>query len=131
FWCRKGTGMENPARYNRRIFEKMNETLFVHLFIGAEGQFDNGNMIIQQETNFPYQHSTKLKIVKADDGLKQIAFRNAYWMNRPMQITVNGQQVSSSEKEGYMYIDKDWNSGDIIEITLSMGLHLYTAKDDH
>src|SRR5699024_2181328 len=101
------------------------------LFIGAEGQFDNGNMIIQQETNFPYQHSTKLKIVKADDGLKQIAFRNAYWMNRPMQITVNGQQVSSSEKEGYMYIDKDWNSGDIIEITLSMGLHLYTAKDDH
>lgn len=130
FWCCTGTGMENPARYQRRIFEQFDNTLYVHLFIGAEGHFNNGNTIIKQKTSFPYQQSSRIKLVKADDTFTRIAIRKPFWVKKPVEITINGKKVTPLEENGYMYINRNWNTGDVVEISLPTHLHLYSAKDD-
>ncbi len=76
FWCCTGTGMENPARYNRRIFEMREDTLYVHLFLSAKASFHDDRIMIKQQTDFPFQQSSSLKLEKVTDDRTKI--RKAY-----------------------------------------------------
>ncbi len=130
FWCCTGTGMENPARYNRRIFEKIEKRLFVHLFISAEASYDNDQMVIKQQTAFPYQPSTTITIEKASSEVKQIAIRKPSWFSDEPTLKINGKEVNAVEDEGYLIIEHIWQNGDQITYDLPLDLYRYHAKDD-
>ncbi|UOQ47067.1 glycoside hydrolase family 127 protein [Gracilibacillus caseinilyticus] len=128
FWCCTGTGMENPARYNRRIFERIDNRLYVHLFIPAE--WNDGELIVNQQTKFPYHESTTIQMEKADEGIKEIAIRKPTWAAGDIVIKLNGRVVTPVESNGYLLIRADFRNGDQITCSLPMNLHRYYAKDD-
>ncbi|GAB2562717.1 glycoside hydrolase family 127 protein [Gracilibacillus alcaliphilus] len=129
FWCCTGTGMENPARYNRRIMEKLGNCLYVHLFIASKASFDGGQTVIQQATDFPYQSYTNITIEQSGD-LDEIAIRKPYWLTKETKIHLNGEPVQTREEKGYIVLTGDFQKGDTISVELPIGLHLYHAKDD-
>ncbi|MGP4041992.1 beta-L-arabinofuranosidase domain-containing protein [Gracilibacillus sp. D59] len=130
FWCCTGTGMENPARYNRRIFEKMEDMLYVHLFISAEASNNYDDMVIKQQTAFPYKPSTTITLEKASNEVKQIAIRKPSWLSNEPSIKINGTEVKAKEDKGYVILEHSWQNGDQITYDLPMNLHRYHAKDD-
>lgn len=130
FWCCTGTGMENPARYNRRIFEKIADRLYVHLFISAEASIKCDDMVVRQQTTFPYQPNTTITIEKAGSEVKEIAFRKPYWLSGASTIRINGNEVKTKEDKGYLIIEHNCQKGDQITYDLPLHLHRYHAKDD-
>ncbi|MDX8047421.1 glycoside hydrolase family 127 protein [Gracilibacillus sp. S3-1-1] len=130
FWCCTGTGMENPARYNQRIFERIADRLYVHLFIPAKASDHNDSLIVRQETSFPYKANATITMEKIDDEVKEIAIRKPNWLSEESVVQVNGKQVHTIEENGYLIIQSPLKNGDQISVQLPLDLHRYYAKDD-
>lgn len=124
-WCCVGTGMENHSKYGHFIYTHQqttdgNATLFVNLFVPSE--LTNDVFGIRQETEFPYTPSTKLTMTKA--GSYTLAIRKPSWTTSEYDIKVNGTSVlaQATQKNGYVYITRQWNAGDVINAELPMTL---------
>ncbi len=124
-WCCVGTGMENHSKYGHFIYTQQkdtdgNATLFVNLFVASE--LTNSIFGIRQETDFPYTPSTKLTITKS--GNYTLAIRKPSWTTADYDLTVNGTSLmaQATTKNGYIYITRQWNEGDIITVSLPMTL---------
>lgn len=122
-WCCVGTGMENHSKYGHFIYTRdADKTLYVNLFTASKLQ--NGDFVITQETNYPYQQQTKLTVGKA--GTYSIAIRHPWWTTDKFNITVNGSSADvSAAKKGtasYIAINRTWAEGDVIVVDLPMEL---------
>jgi len=130
FWCCTGTGMENPARYIRQIYHLDQDDLFVNLYISSELDLEERGIKLRQETKFPQSEQTKLVFEKANDQLLKLNIRVPKWIAGKLTAVVNGSEEYQQAENGYLTIERKWDQGDTIEITLPMDLHLYTAMDD-
>ncbi len=129
WWCCTGTGMENPGRYAKCIYYKDKDEFYVNLYIPSEAVWNETGLKLKMDTKLPYSDKVTLSIEEgsADAALK---FRVPSWLNGEMTVKVNGEDAGALAENGYMTVRKEWNSGDVIEITLPMGLSLYTARDN-
>jgi uncharacterized protein len=130
FWCCTGTGMENPALYPRDIYYSDEEAVYVNLFIGSRAVLEDRNVVIKQHTEFPATDTTKMVIEQADNASFKLRIRVPYWAAGAVTAVVNGSDTFSSLTNGYLEIERSWNTGDSIEVTLPMELHVHRAKDD-
>ena len=131
FWCCVGTGMENHAKYGEMIYSHSGNNLFVNLFIPSILKWNDNGLELKQENNFPVEEGTKL-ILNLDKTKKfSVSIRCPYWVNdKEMKVTVNGESIGLSEIEsGYVTIDREWNSGDIIKVDLPMHLAMVYLPD--
>ncbi len=131
FWCCTGTGMENPARYSRAIYHQKDQDLFVNLFIPSELTISGKKMKIEQHTDFPNTNKTTLVFEESEGETLNLHIRVPYWVTGDVVAIVNGDQEYIGTKNAYLTISRHWQRGDQVEITLPMGLHAYTAKDDN
>ncbi len=120
-WCCVGTGMENHSKYNQFIYTHIKDTLFLNLFIASELNWKEKGIIIKQETNFPYEEQTKLTISEGTSSFKLMVRYPAWVSKGALKITVNGKEVSyPALPSSYVGIDRKWEKGDIVQITLPM-----------
>ncbi len=128
FWCCVGSGMENPGRYTRNIYYKDNDDFYVNLFISSEVEWKEKGLKISQTTSYPYEETTTIKI---EDGSASAAvnIRIPSWIASAAKIRLNGGDEITVSESGYYTIERVWQAGDTIEVTLPMGLHIYTARD--
>ncbi|MDQ6417962.1 glycoside hydrolase family 127 protein [Paenibacillus sp. LHD-117] len=130
FWCCTGTGMENPALYSRDIYHHVRDELYVNLFIASKTELPDLNIILRQETDFPRSNHTKLVLEKAPNERFKLRIRVPYWAAGSVTAIVGESECYSGTEGGFLEIDRIWNIGDTVEITLPMDLHVYRAKDD-
>ncbi len=129
FWCCTGSGMENPARYAKNIYTRIDDKIYVNLFIASE--FTLANQIkLKQETQFPYQQKSKLLVTEANGATHTILIRVPYWLTGEMNVSINGENVEAHVEHGYLKLTRHWHQGDCITWDLPMSLHTYTAKDN-
>ena len=129
FWCCVGSGMENPGRYTRNIYYKDGNDFYVNQFISSEVNWKEKNLVISQETGFPYSDTTVIK-VKSGSGSAKMKIRIPSWIADDATVTVNSEAPVSVSEPGYYTIEREWNEGDTVTVKLPMGLHTYTARDD-
>ncbi|MEK5038261.1 beta-L-arabinofuranosidase domain-containing protein [Sporosarcina sp. FSL K6-3457] len=130
FWCCTGTGMENPALYTRNIYYQKQDQLYVNLFIASEVTLSEKQLTISQETSFPESSRSTLVFKEADNEKLAIHIRVPYWIAGTITATVNGMEVFTHAKNGYVTIDREWQTGDCVEIELPMDLHTYISSDN-
>lgn len=130
FWCCTGTGMENPARYNRAIYYRDQGDLYINLFIASEIRLEDKNVIIRQVTTFPETEKTTLVFDSATDENIILHIRVPKWISGQVFAVVNEKKQYASSKNGYLTIEGTWNAGDIIEIQLPMELNITRSKHD-
>ncbi|NMA85252.1 MAG: glycoside hydrolase family 127 protein [Epulopiscium sp.] len=130
FWCCTGTGMENPARYGRRIYYRDKNDLFINLFISSEMKIEDKGIRLVQETNFPESEDIRLTFAKANGEFMNIKIRVPSWVNGEVKVFVNEEEQNTRIEKGYMTIGGDWKTGDCICFSLPMKIHAYRAKDD-
>lgn len=131
FWCCVGTGMENPGRYGQFIYAKgQGGSVYVNLFIPSVVKLGDGASL-EQDNKFPYEPGTRLTL-KLDKPAKfALRVRHPAWVpDGKMAIRVNGESISSDSKAStYAEIDREWKSGDKVEVDLPMHLTVDPLPD--
>jgi len=124
--------MENHAKYGDSIYfhSPDDSTLWVNLFIPSELNWNQKGLSLRQETTFPIEQGTAL-ILKTKHPVKlAIKLRIPYWAGSGVALKINGQaQDINAEPQSYLTLDREWQDGDRIELSLAMSLHLHRASD--
>jgi len=122
FWCCVGTGMENHAKYGDTIYFHGDHSLFVNLFIASELSWPDKNLVVRQETKFPENDTTRLTF-KADAPVQlAVKIRWPAWAEK-VDVRVDGKKQKISGAPGsYFTLDREWRSGDEVDVRLPMKL---------
>ncbi|MBB5353093.1 hypothetical protein HNR46_003346 [Haloferula luteola] len=121
FWCCVGTGMENPGKYGEFIYAKAKDGVFVNLFIPSELKISD-RLQIRQETAFPNEQATRLKMELKQASTFTLYLRHPRWVaSEGFQVTVNGEVVETrSAPSSYLAVRREWHGGDVVELRLPM-----------
>lgn len=130
FWCCVGSGMENPSRYARNIYYKDGDSFYVNQFISSTVEWREKGLEISQKTKYPFEDTTVIKIEKGS-AKAEFKIRIPSWIASAATVKINDEAVSVpvSGKAQYYTVERVWNEGDTVAVTLPMGLHTYTARD--
>ena len=120
-WCCVGSGMENHGKYNQFIYTHTEDTLFLNLFIASELNWKEKGIKIRQETGFPHEEKTTLKVINGS-GKFNLMIRYPGWVrNGELKILVNGKSIPvKSNPSSYVAVDRKWKSGDELQVILPM-----------
>ena len=120
-WCCVGTGMENHGKYNQLIYTHQNDSLYLNLFIPSELNWRQKGIKIKQETKFPDEEKTRLTITEGSSQFI-LMIRYPYWVkDGALKVFVNGEAIPvTSHPSSYFGIERQWKSGDVVEILLPM-----------
>ncbi len=120
-WCCVGTGMENHGKYKQFIYTHNQDSLFLNLFIASELNWQEKGILIRQETAFPDEEQTLLKIIKGSSRFILMIRYPGWVKDGDLKILVNGKAVPvKTNPSSYAAIDRKWKSGDQIQIVLPM-----------
>ena len=131
FWCCTGTGVEEFAKFGDTIYFHDEQGLFVNLFIASELSWPEKGVRWEQETDFPEQGKTSLTIRTEKPVKMDLNIRIPYWATRGGKFTLNGETLPAfSSPSSYLTLSRTWNSGDSVEVSLPMGLHIDALPGD-
>lgn len=95
----------------------------VHLYNSADisAELTPGRMArLSMQTDYPWQGDITLKIGETDGAPWQLRLRQPEWVANAT-VAVNGQPVEASAVEnGYIVLERAWQPGDVIELSLPM-----------
>jgi uncharacterized protein len=131
FWCCVGSGIENHVKYGEAIYNRGKDgSLYVNLFIASELNWKEKNVVIKQETTFPYGDAVTLSIQSGKPQKFTLRIRKPEWTNAA-QFKVNKKIVQPVlEANGYWSMERSWKNGDLVEIVLPMQLHTESMPDN-
>ncbi len=122
FWCCVGSGLENHGKYGELIYAHRVNDIFVNLFIPSTLNWKEKGIQLTQKTLFPDAEQTTIKLQLKNKQRFTLHFRRPAWVEKgKMAVLVNGKKVTAiSEANGYASIDRTWNTGDVVNISLPM-----------
>jgi DUF1680 family protein len=127
FSCCNGTGLEQHTKYQDTIFmRKGDDELYVNLYIPSTLKWDG--LAVKMITDFPNGDSVKLQITGSKTF--DMKLRVPYWAGNGFVNKVNGQpQIVTATPSSYVTISRAWETGDVVELTLPMGFHLFETSN--
>ncbi|HEY1678783.1 MAG TPA: beta-L-arabinofuranosidase domain-containing protein [Candidatus Sulfotelmatobacter sp.] len=130
FWCCTGTGSEEYAKLADTIYFHDDDSLYVNLFIDSQLDWPEKSLRIRQSTQFPEEPGTTIT-VSADKPMQlAIKLRIPYWAEGG-SVKVNGAPIPAfSSPSSYLTLNRVWKTGDKIELSLPMKLHIDAMPDD-
>lgn len=112
------------------IYASSDDALWVNLYMGNTGQIRIGetDILLTQETNYPWDGSVKLTISTSQPLEKEIRLRIPNWC-KTYDLSINGKRINVPKEKGYAVI-KDWKSQDVIALDMDMPVEI-VAADPH
>src|SRR5213080_688115 len=131
FWCCVGTGMENHTKYVDTIYFHDDRTLLVNLFIPSELTWTEKGVVVRQETRFPEEDTTHLTVTATEPTRLALKVRYPSWAASGMMVSINGKPETIAAARGsYVTIERQWKTGDRVDVRLPMSLHTEAMPDD-
>ncbi|HEU5471596.1 MAG TPA: beta-L-arabinofuranosidase domain-containing protein [Actinophytocola sp.] len=129
FTCCHGTGMESHTKFADSIYFFAGETLYVNLFIPSVLTWPGRGITIRQDTTFPDQPSTRLTVTGS--GHIALRVRVPSWARQGTQVRLNGvvQNVTATPNT-FLTLDRNWASGDVVDIAVTPSIVLESAPDN-
>jgi uncharacterized protein len=125
FWCCVGSGMESHGKYGRFIYAHADGDLYVNLFIASTLRWPERALLLRQETGFPDEPRTRLRVGLGRARRFTLRVRHPEWIRGPMAIRVNGRPwTGRSQPSTYASIARLWRDGDLVEVDLPMATRL-------
>ena len=130
------------------IYGKNDSGIWVNLYIGSNTTLNLGktNVPVQMETNYPWDGHVKLTMNPAKRTSYALHLRIPGWVsNVPVPgdlyrfaddkksgftVLVNGKPAQHREENGYAVLDRPWQKGDVVELSLPMDVKRVLAKQD-
>jgi DUF1680 family protein len=129
--CCGGTGMENHTKYQDSIYFQSADakSLYVNLYIPSLLDWKEKGFTIEQVTTYPFEGASTLTV--RGNGRLAVMLRVPSWVRRGYTVAVNGaaQQIKATPGT-YVTIERQWKSGDTIEIAMPLSFRAERTLDD-
>ena len=143
--CCPGNVTRFIASVPNYIYATQGKDIYVNLY--AQGTAKVGRVELEQTTNYPWDGKVRIT-VKKGGGRFAIHLRMPGWLKHeplsnnlyayqgegcPLQftsVTVNGREVKSDDRDGYLTLSEQWRKGDVIEINFPMEVRRIVANDN-
>lgn len=132
FWCCVGSGMESHAKHADSIWwhdAGRSGALYLNLYIASDLDWPARGIAATLDTAMPMAGEATLTIRHAPLGTQAIAFRLPRWARNPT-LALNGRPLAPDLRDGYAWIERRWQPGDAVAITLPMALAAEATPDD-
>ncbi|MEP6832909.1 MAG: hypothetical protein ABJB74_05915, partial [Gemmatimonas sp.] len=129
--CCGGTGMENHTKYQDSIYFRSadDSKLYVNLYVPSTLDWREKGITVEQVTKFPYEGTSTLTI--RGNGKLAVSMRVPSWVRRGYTVKVNDVAQKIVAAPGtYVTIDRQWKTGDKIDIAMPMSFRAEGAIDD-
>ena len=107
FWCCTGTGAEEFAKFNDTIYFHgavgalpQNDNVWVNQFIASELDWKEKKFGLRQETLFPAEQGTTLRIKVAAPQRRTIRIRIPGWVAEGGAVRINGRKLEAFAQAG-------------------------------
>ena len=115
-WCCVGSGIENHSKYAELIYSHQKDSLYVNLFIPSQLNWQEKGITLTQNTQFPYQNRTELRVKLTGKKRFALLLRNPTWAEQ-VQVSINGKpEIGASSASGYFELHRIWKNGDKISL---------------
>lgn len=130
FWCCVGSGMENHTKYGKNIYLHNDSELYVNLFIPSEVQWEAKGVKLVQNTDFPNAEQSKFT-VRTDQPVEfTLNIRRPSWASGDFKGVVDGDTLTVPASANYMRIERTWENGDQVNVSLPMHFKKETIGDN-
>ena len=130
FWCCTGTGVEEYSKLNDSIYWHDDRGLYVNLFIPSELDWAEKGFRLRQESKFPEQQGTTLRVSANQPVELALRLRIPAWAEGSV-VKLNGKVLEATAEPGsYLTITRTWKNGDRVEMALPMRLSVEAMPDD-
>ena len=130
FWCCTGTGSEEYAKLTDTIYFHDADALYVNLYIDSQLEWPEMGIQVRQQTRFPEEEGTALTISAKTPVQMTVNLRIPYWV-RGGSVKINGSALPAfASPSSYLSLNRLWKSGDKIELSLPMDLHVAPMPDN-
>ena len=108
------------ARFHERAASVGEDGIFVHLYGGStlDVTTDGGRLVLREDGGYPWGETIRFTVTGAE-GRMPLHLRIPGWSTDAV-LTVNGDPVAVTAPSSYTRIERDWSTGDVVELTLPM-----------
>ena len=130
FWCCTGTGSESFAKLGEYIYFQ-DDGLYVNQLIASELDWKEKGVHLVQDTRFPEEDTTRLILTPDHPVRFPLRLRVPTWAKRGGSVKLNGRPLEGfAAPGGYFVLDRTWQTGDTVELTMPLSLHAQPMPDD-
>lgn len=111
------------------IYSVNHDTLFIHLYIGGnvETVISDKNVAVRQDSKYPYHGDINFTVSLDEPLVFNLALRVPSWC-RNFEVYINEEKESYELKNGYAFINRTWNNGDIVRIAMDMPVEIMASN---
>jgi hypothetical protein len=130
FLCCTGTGAEEFAKFSDTIYFHRGSDVYVNQFLASTLEWKDEGLTIEQQTLFPREQGTTLKVKTTRPATRTIHVRIPSW-TVGAEVKVNDRALDAVADPGsYLAIRRAWQDGDTIRIHLPMQLQTEPLAGD-
>ncbi len=140
----------NVARFLAQMGQFMygveGDRIYLNLFASSRADIktDAGRVVVEQMTAYPWSGDALVRVTPAKPGAFTLLIRIPGWaMGRPLpsdlyryageardlpSVSVNGETVTFELERGFLPITRNWQKGDVVEISLPMSVRRVLAN---
>jgi DUF1680 family protein len=129
------------------VYARRENDLYVNLFAESETTFEtpDGKITLTQKTDYPVHGEISIHIYPEYAGERKLHIRIPGWaaneavpgdlysfsdpVNEPAKIRINGKETKFEMEQGYAVLDKKWQRGDSISVSLPMPVRKVVASE--
>jgi DUF1680 family protein len=129
--CCVGSGIENTPRYNEGIYFRRDDTLWINLYIPSQLIWKEAGLTLRQEGDITRGETVRVTVVNSSGGKPAtVRMRVPHWVSGPAVLALNGQvREPTAKASSYVSLTREWQTGDVITLTLPATLRLERARD--
>ncbi len=133
FWCCTGTGLENFTKLGDSFYYYAGDKLIVNQYTSSNVTWKDKNVTLKQETNIPSSNQAKFTVELLGGKTSEVfdlRLRIPDWVKGDAVIKINGTKQNVIISNGYAVLKRTWKNGDVVEISLPLGIQAYTLPDN-
>ena len=129
FTCDTATGMETQAKFADTIYSRDDRGISVNLFVPSEVTCADRAITLRQTTRFPDEPRTRIEVTSGL-ALMTLRVRIPAWAAAAPRARLNGTYLHVTARAGgWLAVDRIWQRGDVLEVTLPLRLELEPTPD--
>lgn len=131
--CCSGTFPQVTADYGISSYFRSRDGVYVNLFVPSRLNFQQGGRFtLEQQTNYPYEGETTLRLRAESPQTFTIALRVPAWAGPGTSVSLNGRRWDGELCPGtFASVRREWKDGDRIEYSIDMVKRLEAVDAQH
>lgn len=109
------------ASLDRYVTETEGDVIYQHLYMGCdyEAAVDGKTVGIHMEGDYLKDGNMRVSFRMQEDTPFAYAFRKPGWCSA-FHVLLNGKEITCREQDGYLYAERIWSDGDVLELGFHM-----------